>query len=411
MVVEAEGANLSYQWLCRAPGSSNFEYLTGETSPTLRVEMTAASNGAEYRCFITDANGDMGSTRVATIKLDILDWVMEYNTSGIRTQRVSEDKTYSYIYAGDKLMRMTVGNDTLDFSYDTNGVPLTMTYNGTVYYYITNLQGDVMKLERADGGSGAQYAYDAWGNIVAMTGHLAELNPLRYRGYVYDQETGFYYLNSRYYDPAVGRFISADDFSNLDNFGGLLRLNIFSYCSNDPVSREDESGEMWLLSIAIGLGTQYAGDVIGNIISGKKGVDIFIPTSSVGDYIAAGVTALIPGSGIGGALVRNIVAEGIKSTEAIIKGNGVSLTASIKNVAFGTLLDAGFEKVTDKALNAIKSKTPVNYSSYAGKVRTKLPNMTKAQIEIKMRRAIRMNRIVSDVFSFAMDIGRTVLPY
>ncbi len=190
-----------------------------------------------------------------------------------------------------------------------------------------------------------------------------------------------------------------------------LRLNIFSYCSNDPVSREDESGETWLLSIAIGLGTQYAGDVIGNIISGKKGVDIFIPTSSAGDYIAAGVTALIPGSGIGGALVRNIVAEGVKSTEAIIKGNSVSLTASIKNVAFGTLLDAGFEKVTDKALNAIKSKTPVNYSSYAGKVRTKLPNMTKAQIEIRMRRAIRMNRVVSAVFSFAMDIGRTVLPY
>ena len=96
----------------------------------------------------------MGSTRIATIKLDILDWEMEYNTSGIRTKRVSEEKTYNYIYAGDKLMRMTVGNDTLDFNYDVNGVPLTMTYNGTVYYYTTNLQGDVISLERADGGGG-----------------------------------------------------------------------------------------------------------------------------------------------------------------------------------------------------------------------------------------------------------------
>lgn len=135
-------------------------------------------NGAEYRCFITDANGDMGSTRIATIKLDILDWEMEYNTSGIRTKRVSEEKNYNYIYAGDKLMRMTVGNDTLDFNYDVNGVPLTMTYNGTVYYYTTNLQGDVISLERADGGGGAQYAYDAWGNIIAMSGTLAELNPV-----------------------------------------------------------------------------------------------------------------------------------------------------------------------------------------------------------------------------------------
>ena len=179
-IVEAEGENLSYNWLCRAPGASNFEYLTSSdaTTNTLRVEMTAASNGAEYRCFITDANGDMGSTRIATVKLDILNWEMEYNTSGIRTKRVSEEKTYSYIYAGDKLMRMTVGDDVLDFSYDVNGTPLTMTYNGTVYYYITNLQGDVISLERADGGGGAQYAYDAWGNIIAMSGTLAELNPV-----------------------------------------------------------------------------------------------------------------------------------------------------------------------------------------------------------------------------------------
>ena len=197
-------------------------------------------NGAEYRCLITDANGDMGSTRIATIKLDILDWEMEYNTSGIRTKRSSEEKTYNYIYAGDKLMRMTVGNDVLDFSYDTNGVPLTMTYNGTVYYYITNLQGDVIKMERADGSTGASYAYDAWGNILRMSGTLAELNPLRYRGYVYDQETGFYYLNSRYYDPAVGRFINADSYvSTGDGFTGL---NMFAYCNNNPANRIDPDG-------------------------------------------------------------------------------------------------------------------------------------------------------------------------
>ena len=239
-IVEAEGANLSYQWLCRAPGSRNFEYLTGETSPTLRVEMTAESEGAEYRCFITDAHGDMGSTRIATVKLDTRDWQMEYNTSGLRTRRISDDKTYSYIYAGDKLMRMTVGDDILDFSYDANGAPLTMTYNGTVYYYITNLQGDVMAVESATGSSVAQYVYDAWGNIIAMMGTLAELNPLRYRGYVYDQETGFYYLQSRYYDPAIGRFINAD---NVISYAGhsLLGCNVFAYCFNNPVNMSDDS--------------------------------------------------------------------------------------------------------------------------------------------------------------------------
>ena len=225
------------------------EYLTGETSPNLRVELTAESEGAEYRCFITDANGDMGSTRIATVKLDTRDWQMEYNTSGLRTRRISDDKTYSYIYAGDKLMRMTVGDDILDFSYDANGAPLTMTCNGTVYYYITNLQGDVMSLERADGGSGASYAYDAWGNILAMSGTLAELNPLRYRGYVYDQETGFYYLNSRYYDPAVGRFINPD--AAIGQVGNIKGNNMFTYALNNPVMYSDLTGNWPKLSTVL----------------------------------------------------------------------------------------------------------------------------------------------------------------
>ena len=244
-IVEAEGANLSYQWLCRAPGASNFEYLTTSdaTTNTLRVEMTAQSDGAEYRCFITDANGDMGSTRVATVKLDILDWEMEYDTSGIRTKRISDGKTYSYIYAGDKLMRMTVDDDVLDFSYDANGTPLTMTYNGTVYYYITNLQGDVMSFARADGGGASSYVYDAWGNILSMSGDLAELNPLRYRGYVYDQETGFYYLNNRYYDPEIGRFINEDPYISTGK--GVIGCNMFAYCNNNPVNGSDPNGLFW----------------------------------------------------------------------------------------------------------------------------------------------------------------------
>ena len=299
-IVEAEGANLSYQWLCRAPGSRNFEYLTGETSPTLRVEMTAESEGAEYRCFITDANGDMGSTRIATVKLDTRDWQMEYNTSGLRTRRISDDKTYSYIYVGDKLMRMTVGDDILDFSYDANGAPLTMTCNGTVYYYITNLQGDVMSLERADGGSGASYAYDAWGNILAMSGTLAELNPLRYRGYVYDQETGFYYLNSRYYDPAVGRFINAD---NQLTMGTLAGVNLFTYCGNDPVNRKDPTGEAWY-HWAIGAAV-VAAAAVATVVT-------------CGGFAAAAAAVCMVGSGVAAATTASTVAAAVLIGSAAI---------------------------------------------------------------------------------------------
>ena len=289
-IVEAEGENLSYNWLCRAPGANNFEYLTSSdaTTNTLRVEMTAASNGAEYRCFITDANGDMGSTRIATVKLDILDWEMEYNTSGIRTKRVSEEKTYNYIYAGDKLMRMTVGNDTLDFNYDVNGVPLTMTYNGTVYYYTTNLQGDVISLERADGGGGAQYAYDAWGNIIAMSGTLAELNPLRYRGYVYDQETGFYYLNSRYYDPAVGRFINPD--AAIGQVGNIKGNNMFTYALNNPVMYSDLTGNWPKLSTVLA-GVAAVAAIVAVAAAVVATCGAAIPAVAAGGSLALGLSA------------------------------------------------------------------------------------------------------------------------
>ncbi len=244
-IVEAEGKNLSYQWLYQAPGSDEFVYCTSSdaTTNTLRVEMTAESDGAQYRCFITDANGDMGSTRCATVKLDVRDWTMEYEAGGLRTKRSSAEKTYNYIYSGDKLVRMTCGDNILDFTYDANGAPLTLVTGGKVYYYLTNLQGDVISVESSDGTPVASYCYDAWGKILACDGALAELNPLRYRGYVYDQETGFYYLQSRYYDPAVARFLNADSYVSTGN--SVIGNNMYAYCDNNPVNRSDPSGLLW----------------------------------------------------------------------------------------------------------------------------------------------------------------------
>ena len=248
-IVEAEGKNLSYQWLYQAPGTDELVYCTSSdaTTNTIRVEMTVESDGAQYCCFITDANGDMGSTRTATVRLDVRDWTMEYEAGGLRTKRSSAEKTYNYIYSGDKLVRMTCGDNILDFTYDANGAPLTLVTGGKVYYYLTNLQGDVISVESSDGTPVASYCYDAWGKILACDGALAELNPLRYRGYVYDQETGFYYLQSRYYDPAIGRFINAD---NVISYAGnsLLGCNVFAYCFNNPVNLSDDSAHWPKLS-------------------------------------------------------------------------------------------------------------------------------------------------------------------
>ena len=88
-------------------------------------------------------------------------------------------------------MRETYGNNTLDFFYDASGYPYALKYNGTTYYYITNLQGDVMYLIDANENTVAAYEYDPYGNIVSATGAMAEITPLRYRGYYYDPELEF----------------------------------------------------------------------------------------------------------------------------------------------------------------------------------------------------------------------------
>ena len=101
----------------------------------------------------------------------------------------------------------------LYYYYDETGVA-GFELNGTVYYYLKNIQGDVINILNSSGQVVVTYSYDAWGKVLSVTGSLAstvgQINPFRYRGYYYDTETGFYYLQSRYYDPVVGRFLNAD---------------------------------------------------------------------------------------------------------------------------------------------------------------------------------------------------------
>ena len=135
---------------------------------------------------------------------------------------------------------------TLKFYYDAEGRPMCLDYNGTMYFYITNLQGDVVAL--ADQyGEVIRYEYDTWGKPIVSEyyfsshGEVMQNNPLRYRGYIYDAETGFYYLQSRYYDPVVGRFINSDGY--VSTGAGVLDYNMFAYCNNNPVMLMDCNGD------------------------------------------------------------------------------------------------------------------------------------------------------------------------
>lgn len=123
-------------------------------------------------------------------------------------------------------------------------MPQTITCGNTTYLYVTNLQGDVVAILDNTGNPVVEYTYDAWGNLLStsssMEGHVVEYNPLRYRGYVYDTETELYYLQSRYYDPDIGRFINADSYVSTGQ--GILGNNMFAYCCNNPTGYKDDSG-------------------------------------------------------------------------------------------------------------------------------------------------------------------------
>ena len=226
------------------------------------------------------------------------------------------------MYDSGSLTQMTKGADTLRFAYDSAGTPMTVTYNGAVYYYATNLQGDVIAILDTAGTIVVQYTYSAWGNPLTATGTMATtlgtLNPLRYRGYVYDEETGLYYLQSRYYDPEVGRFINVDKFASTGQ--DLLGHNMFAYCNNNPIILRDPNGELgilatMLIAAAVGVVTQYVCDVVANAWEGKKGVDVLKPRGTAGEYITSGLSGAIcaiPGAGLAVSAACDVVAPAVE---------------------------------------------------------------------------------------------------
>ena len=153
-------------------------------------------------------------------------------------------------YVDGKLIRQTGGSGTIDFIYGAGGA-IGFKFAGNTYIYRRNLMGDVTHIYTTDGTLVAHYVYDAWGNhkITTDVNGIGTLNPIRYRGYYYDTETGLYYLETRYYDPETGRFISQDsiDFIVPNHLTGL---NLYAYCNNNPVMYIDSTGHFPLIALA-----------------------------------------------------------------------------------------------------------------------------------------------------------------
>ena len=186
----------------------------------------------------------------------------EYDSAGNRIGKIANAWWWGFTYVDGKLIHQTDGDSIWWFYYDASGKLVAMEYNGTMYYYMYDSIGNIIGLMDTNGVEVATYTYDAWGQILNLDelSDIAEINPMRYKGYYYDTETGYYYLMSRYYDPVVGRFLNADSFAGTSQ--GVTGFNMFAYCGNNPVSRIDSEGTFFLELL---LGASLAKIVIGAV--------------------------------------------------------------------------------------------------------------------------------------------------
>ena len=170
-----------------------------------------------------------------------------YNHSGQRVSKTVGGVKHTYFYSGNLLMREKASGLDMKFSYNSVGNPVSILYNNIEYYYVKNLQGDIIGLIDAAGTWVVEYSYDVWGNIRSVFGSMASTlgqdNPIRYRGYYYDAETKLYYVSSRYYSPEICRFVSPDRYVSTGR--GINGCNMYVYCENNSVNRIDILGECW----------------------------------------------------------------------------------------------------------------------------------------------------------------------
>ena len=260
-----------------------------------------------------------------------------YDADGMRTKKQAGNSVTEYIISGDGIAALKSGSYGVYFMRDENGVPYGLRYttsegsNFTDYYYQYNLQGDIVSILDSTGNTVAKYTYDPWGYIVSITdgegnniagnaNHIANINPLRYRGYMYDTETGLYYLQSRYYDPVTGRFINADDPEILaKDQDNVLQYNLFAYCLNNPVSMHDPDG-------------YAAANIIGGIVGGVTGAALgYLLADALGLKgwkRAALISAATAGGAVLGAFLGPYVAK---------LGGKVAAKLGIKTVAKQTI--------------------------------------------------------------------------
>ncbi len=287
-----------------------------------------------------------------------------YNADGIRRSKSYKEVTTNYILSDTKILAekrtstTATTPDFIEYHYGADGI-LGLSYNGVQYIYRKNIQGDITHIYDTLGNLHATYTYDAWGNHkvydnngvditanmlyntdinasdseevksnkldeLAKRSHIGNINPIRYRGYYYDVESNLYYLNTRYYDPQIGRFINADEITILDETQSQIHgLNLYMYCGNNPVGMIDPSGMkpkwwQWVL-FGIGAALVVAAAVVAIVSTGGAATGV-IGAIAIGAAKGAVIGAVV-GSAVGiagGAIYAGVT--GADMGESILSG-------------------------------------------------------------------------------------------
>ena len=304
---------------------------------------------------------------------------------------IGKEVNYDYDHSGRLIREISTeyftesASETVEliFLYDESGmVGFMHSRDGSTpqaYYYQRNLQGDVVAIYDTSGVKVANYTYDAWGNCTA-SGSMARINPIRYRGYYWDSETNWYYLNSRYYSPEFRRFISPDDTNYLDP-ETPNGLNLYCYCGNDPVNYCDPSGHLpqWAWKLIIGTAFIFVGALVTAVTAGTGtafwaafGSALLTSTIQVGISTAVSAGFGFIGGGLSTGTLEGAFTGMIEGAVdgymwgGIISGGSQILSGLMKA---GSGISAGRVDALYKSDN---STTLFNYNNAAGKSRFRI---------------------------------------
>ena len=303
-------------------------------------------------------------------------YIFTYNSDGMRVRKEvvyghDVEKTVKYYWNGNQIAAIQDGTNLLHFTHDQDGNLFSVTLGSDTYYYLYNIQGDVIGLIDSTANQVVSYRYDTWGKPVSMTDTsgtgIGTLNPFRYRGYCYDEETGLYYLGSRYYDPVTGRFVNADDPALLlSGSVGAIDKNLYAYCDNNPINRIDDGGDIWqlvLFGAVLGAAVNATLQIVDNLVSGKKakdGVLLAVAGGAITGGLAASGAGVVAQSVVSGAVAGGI--DFISQTEE----KGIK-NVDYAQVAVSTVLGVGAgiyggKGVQHKSGDVAKAKKVYNYA-------------------------------------------------